>query len=193
MRQPHRFSPLPFLLVGTAFFGNALLVAEEPATFSYSRDPKAVVLFVGSTVRQIDQTTSVMVFGDGRVEVDRREWGQHERSEYMMTRTELEELLNLVVSYGLAEFDETRVLMEQKRSTGQISTSIEDGEAINVTLALTRFERGDWVEKNLRRTFSVDAPEVAVELYPAIREYEGVRKLAVFVREAYARVHGQGR
>lgn len=181
-----------WVAVGTALalgaFAIGLYAFSDGPTFSYSNAPSDVVLFVQSSVPSVGSTTSITLYGDGRLELHRKRWrtGEDRRTSRYLQPHEMRDLLDKVVGYGLAEWDATRIAAEQMKQTGGFAGSV-DGTTVTVMLSLTEYGRGSWSTTNLRKTIEYANPDTAAESYPSIRELQGLTFLWRYLRDELQR------
>lgn len=176
------------LTVAIAAIGFGLYGASDEPTFSYSDAPSDVVLFVQTNAPSVGSMTSLTLYGDGRLELQRKRWrtGEDRRTSRYLQPHEMRELMAKVVEFRLPEWDPTRIAAEQRKQGGGFSGSI-DGTTVTVMVALTEYQRGSWATTNLRKTIEYANPDSAAETYPAIRELEGLTYLWRFLRDELQR------
>ena len=143
------------------------------ATCVYSLDPTKAVLTISASGNSSSRQT-VIVFGDGRLELSdnrRGKWvGQ-------ISRQEMDELIDLAVSHGLAEWDNATLRAWQLADFGPFPGKV-DGVSFRVILALDRYQRGGYVHENLERLALVRSPSFVAEHFPDIPQFHAVAELA---------------
>ncbi|MBZ0102110.1 MAG: hypothetical protein K8I65_08110 [Thermoanaerobaculia bacterium] len=174
------------MAIGAAGLG--LFAFSDRPTFSYSEAPSDVVLFVQASASSVGSTTSITLYGDGRLELHRKRWrtGEDRRTSRYLGPQEMLELMERVVEYRLPEWDPTRIAAEQMKQSGGFSGSF-DGTTVTVMISLREYGRGSWSTTNLRKTIEYANPDTAADSYPEIREFQGLTYLWRYLREELQR------
>ncbi len=149
------------------------------ASFTFSADPSKVVLSTNSVSGFRRRVTSMVLYGDGRVEI-RVEIGGEEKERYeeFLVFAEVEALLRETVSHGLAEYDSTSVRARQYRQRwGRPYSGVEDGSRMAVSLLLETYTRDAYARNGLTRSIQFDTPRIAARAVPEITEIRGLAKL----------------
>lgn len=166
--------------------GTAVPQAENPyasAEFTVSSDPKAVVLFVQGHSMMVDETQSMRLFGDGRLELALSGRSpQPERRVLQLDESAQQELLAIAVRHGLAEWDTTRIESEKAIVLNGRQRTTADGYVVSVTLVLETYQRGSLDRSNVRKKMSVSNPDVSVNDFPGVYEFRGLFELQKYLQ-----------
>ena len=168
--------------------GSAELLAESPftqATFNYSTQPDKMLVFVSFVPGYGPRTQlSVGLFGDGRLVFKEIKAGKTIEETVQLTDGDLESILRLVVNFGLAEWDMTRVRAQQlEKNNGNIYGGISsDSTHTTVLISLENYRRGTLALDHLEAVVRFQGPFQANELYPPILEIRGIVELSRLTR-----------
>lgn len=171
-------------MVGGAAFGSGS--AGDELSFEYSDDPAAVVLYLQLFGTGTDSATSYTLYGDGRLQCEKRVARQTRTSERQLEPRDVRGLLALAIEHGLADWDDTRIESEMAREQPGIDSIVTDAETTSLTIALVRFQRGARVTQDLRKRIRVTAPDLAAKAFPAIREFNGLVQVRVRLESLFA-------
>lgn len=156
---------------------------REDVSFSYSRNPSSVVLFVHVVVSDTGASHSMTLFGDGRLEAESRPRSlKPDRLRVRrLSEEETQGLLLKAAESRLAEWDDNRIESLKLRRTGGAVFDVEGGTTVRVTLALESFRRANWEEKKLQKEIVVRSPHVLAERFPDVVEFQGINWLVGYI------------
>ncbi len=165
----------------TARAQEADLERSEPQakrTFSYSRNPSNVVLFVHAFGSMKGAEASISIHGDGRVLVTHRPGRNLEEvtREMRLDQGEVEQALREMIDLGIADWDTTRIEAEQARESGGRIVGVADGEIVHVALSLEEYKNGTWETRDLEKNIRVTSPDLHSLRFPTIEEFQGVAR-----------------
>jgi hypothetical protein len=168
--------------------GFALRGLSSSPSFTYSKSPSDLILFVQAAAPSAGNVTSMSLYGDGRLELRLKRWrsGEDKRWDARLTADEVEALMTKAVESGLAEWDRARIAAEQKKLASGIPGSF-DGTTVTVVLYLEHYLSGGRSTDNLRKTIEYANPDSAAESFPAIGELRGLTDLWRYLQQALMR------
>lgn len=154
----------------------------EAAEFTASADPAAVVLVVRTHAVMEDLTSSMRLFGDGRLELTVSGHSpKRERRIVHLTESATRELIDIATHHGLAEWDTIRIETEQEILLNGRQFAVADGNVVSVTLSLESYRRGDLVRSNIVKKISVASPDIAMDRFPSMPEFRGLFELQKYL------------
>jgi hypothetical protein len=143
------------------------------ATYHYSHEPTKAVLTI-STRGQNLTTRSVIVFGDGRLEISHDRIGEWEGQ---ISREEMDRLMDMAVRHGLAEWDGDTIRAWQLADFGRPFLGEADGMTTRILLNLEWYERDGYQVEELRRVATVRSPAFVAERFPDIPQFTAIENL----------------
>ncbi|GMU65399.1 MAG: hypothetical protein AMXMBFR36_16730 [Acidobacteriota bacterium] len=188
-----------FLLAGAAL--TLALLSSAPAVsasagsdvaFRTSIDPGKVILFVEEEWASTGDRTSMSLYGDGRLEVTHGVVGGAapvSRSR-QLTAGAAEELVRLVVEYGLAEYDAPTIEARLRSRVGDVIPISSDGPLVAVLVSLEELRRGGQVRAPLFTRIQLSSPRLLAKSFPDFSEFEGLVRLMDYMHEALSQGEG---
>ena len=171
----------------------------EAVAFTYSHEPDQVVLSVETFVPLSAVTRSMTLSGDGRLELLGRGPSlppSGESHTLRLSEREVRDLLDEVVTSGVAEWDGAAIRARQREKTGGVTFSgADDAPTITVHVSLESLSKGGDADgkKGVETDFRLDDPGYAAKTFPDIQELQGVMSLMRYMDRAFARARSSDR
>ena len=149
------------------------------ATYSYSHDPTKAVLTIATRGQNLT-TRSVVVFGDGRIEISHNRRGEWEGR---LSQDELDRLIALAVRHGLAEWDGDTIRAWQLADFGRPFLGETDGMVARILLNIAQYQRGEYQAQNLQRAATVRSPAFVADTFPNIPQFTAIEELVTWMAD----------
>ncbi|NJL29930.1 MAG: hypothetical protein HC897_19550 [Thermoanaerobaculia bacterium] len=155
----------------------------ESARFTISRDPKDIVLSITSTGGLRHGSTSIAVYGDGRVALAAgSSLAPENASLLVLDHEEVEALISEAVHHGLLEYDSVSIRARQLlRKRGRPYGAPADAGRTTLVVRLESYSRSSHTSRGVEKEVTMEAPDLAAIGFPEIQEARCIAKLQAFM------------
>lgn len=160
---------------------------DEAVSFVYSDDPRTSVLFVQEEWSSTGDLRSLIVFGDGRMQLSNGSAGaEPEVRNSTLSTGRLDALIRQVVEDGLADYDAPTMEARLRSRVGDAIPLESDGPLVTVLVSLEELEREGRVRSPISTRIQLGSPRLLATAFPDFPEFQGIVRLMDFLGEALA-------
>ena len=157
--------------------------AFAEATFSISTSAEVVVLRLHDSAGMVPESSTIEVFGDGRVTQFTSSLNPDAAKTRAIRRTpaEIEALVRIAVEHGLLESstEHLRSLLGASSSTGVLEIErFQDAGEMILEIAVESYERAGAQRGPLHKTLKYQAPGGLHHLHPEVSEFAGLAEIS---------------
>ena len=153
------------------------------ATFSISTSAEEVVLRLHDSAGMVPESSTIEVFGDGRITqlTSSADPGAARTREIRRTPAEIEALVRIAAEHGLLESstEQLRSLLGTSSSTGILEIEhFQDAGETTLEIAIESYERAGAQRGPLHKTLKYQAPGGLHHLHPEVSEFAGLAEIS---------------
>lgn len=171
--------------------------AVVEATFSISTSAEEVVLRLHESAGMVPESSTIEVFGDGRITqfTSSADPGASRTREIRRTPAEIEGLVRIAAEHGLLESstEHLRSLLGTSSSTGTLEVErFQDAGEVTLEISVESYERAGTQRVPLHKTLKYQAPGGLHHLHPDVSEFAGLARISkILTSWIYGRRPGQ--